>query len=199
MSTGKDELPVSDPIADAAAQGAGDIASQGTTVSDNGYQNIIKQMLASGGKKLNGIRVKNVNATDKDNYTMISFSLASPIDGYVADPDTGVYTKGKTNTVFTSLYAIAGAMKEDEDLAFAANHVRDNPHVCNMIFNGGTVDIIQTEVPAGTPYYNPFTTQTNAEPLVYDHDIVINNIVRFKLGNKGKQILDRLVDKMLGF
>ena len=44
------------------------------------------------------------------------------------------------------LYAIVGALKEDEELGWMANALLENPQALNLIFNGSTVDILQQEV-----------------------------------------------------
>lgn len=163
------------------------------------YADILKKLLAEGCKRINDIRVKNVNVTEKDNYTMISLSLGTAIAGYVSKDNGVTYEKGNVNTLFTSTFAIAGAMKEDEDMAWMANAINAHPEALTLILNGGTVDIIQQEVPAGTEYVNPFTTRTDVEPSVYDHDIVINYIVGFHLGKTGMRMADKLADKLLGF
>lgn len=163
------------------------------------YKNTVKKLLADGCKKVSGLRIKNVNVTEKDNYTMISLSIASFIDGFISKDNGVTYEKGKTNTIFTSIFAIAGAMKEDEDLAWLANSINERPEALTLILNGGNVDIIQQEIPAGTEYVNPFSTKEDAEPTVYDHDIIINYIVAFHLGKTGQRMADRLADKILGF
>ena len=47
------------------------------------YQNCIKKLIAAGCKRINSVRIKNVNFTDKDNYTMVSFTLSNPIRGFI--------------------------------------------------------------------------------------------------------------------
>lgn len=162
------------------------------------YKEIIKQMIGSGCKRINSIRIKNVNITEKDNYTMISFTLASPIRGYIMG-ESGNYELGMTNTIFTSLFAITGAMKEDEDLGWMANTLLQNPNALNLILNGATVDIIQQEVHTGEEYANPFTTKKDVDPAVYDHDLIINHIIGFKLSKIGQKMADRLAEKLMGF
>ena len=164
-----------------------------------GYQNVVKKLIASGCKRINSIRIKNVNFTDKDNYTMISFTLASPIKGFISDDGGVTYKEGITNTIFTSLYAITGALKEDENLGWMANALLTNPQAINLIFNGSTVDILQQDISAGTEFKNPFTTKDDASIQVYDHDIIINHIISFKLGQTGQQMANRLADKLMGF
>lgn len=159
------------------------------------YDAIIKGIIAKGGKKINSIRVKNVNFDEKDNYTMVSFTLAEKIPGFIQE--NGIYKEGMTNVVFTSLYAIAGALKEDDEKAWLANHLLQHPKALCPLFAGATVDIIQQKVEAGEPYSNPFSTRTDVESAIYDHDIVINNIIRFKFGKMGEKAADKLMNIML--
>lgn len=166
---------------------------------DVSYKNIIKKLIASGCKRINSIRIKNVNFTEKDNYTMISFTLASSIRGFVSNDGGTTYEEGMTNTVFTSLYAIVGALKEDEELGWMANALLENPQALNLIFNGSTVDILQQEIAAGEEFKNPFSTRTDIESQVYDHNLIINHIIGFKLGKVGMKMADRLADKLMGF
>lgn len=163
------------------------------------YQNIIKKLIASGCKRINSVRIKNVNYTEKDNYTMISFTLASPIRGFISNDNGVTFVEGMTNTIFTSLYAIVGALKEDEELGWMANALLDNPQALNLIFNGGTVDIIQQEISAGEEFKNPFSNREDTNIQVYDHNLIINHILGFKLGKTGLKMADRLADKLMGF
>ena len=53
------------------------VANEATPANDEilvnvSYANILKKLLAEGCKRINDIRVKNVNVTEKDNYTMIN-------------------------------------------------------------------------------------------------------------------------------
>lgn len=163
------------------------------------YNNIIKKLIASGCKRINSIRIKNVNCTDKDNHIMVSFTLSSPIDGYISNDNGITYEKGKTNIMFTSSYAIVGAIKEDENLGWMANSLLNNPNLFNLIFNGSTIDIIQQEISAGEEFRNPFSSKSDTEPQVYDHDIIINHIIGFKLGNMGNRMADKLADNIINF
>ncbi len=167
--------------------------------NDNRYANVIKTLIAEGAKRINGVRIKNVNCTEKDNYTMISLTLATPIRGFVSNDGGATFQEGMTNTLFTSLYAIVGAMKEDEELGWMGNALLEHPEALNLILNGSTVDIIQQDVPSGVEYKNPFSTREDNSATVYDHDIIINNVVKFKLGKTGIRMSDKLADKLLGF
>lgn len=175
------------------------VENAGNEMLNASYQNCIKKMIAAGCKRINSVRVKNVNFTEKDNYTMISFTLSNPIRGFVSNDNGVTYQEGMTNTLFTSLYAITGALKEDDELGWMANALLDNPQALNLIFNGSTVDIIQQEVSAGVEFTNPFSTRSDAPIQVYDHDVIINHIIRFKLGKTGEKMAARFADKLMGF
>ena len=163
------------------------------------YQNCIKKLIATGCKRINSIRIKNVNFTEKDNYTMISFTLSTPIRGFVSNDNGVTYQEGMTNTLFTSLYAIVGAVKEDDELGWMANALLDNPQALNLIFNGGSIDILQQEIVAGEQFTNPFSTRNDTTVQVYDHDVIINHIIGFKLGKTGEKMAARFADKLMGF
>lgn len=163
------------------------------------YQNCIKKLIAAGCKRINSVRVKNVNFTKKDNYTMISFTLSTPIRGFVSNDNGVTYQEGMTNTLFTSLYAIVGALKEDDELGWMANALLDNSQALNLIFNGGSIDILQQEIAAGEQFTNPFSTRNDAIVQVYDHDVIINHIIGFKLGKTGEKMAARFADKLMGF
>lgn len=171
---------------------------QAQSSNTNSYKDIIKKMIANGCKRVNSITIKNVNFTEKDNYTMVSFTLKTPIRGYSMD-ENGEYKLGMTNTIFTSLFAITGTLKEDEELSWMANALLENPQALNLILNGATIDILQQDIVSGEEYHNPFTTKVDSEPTVYDHDLIINHIVGFKLGKMGEKMSLRLADKMMGF
>lgn len=166
-------------------------------VKTSDYDAIVKGIIAAGGKKITGIRVKNANFTEKDNYTMVSFTLANKVRGYVRDEETGVYKEGMTNVIFTSLFAICGTLKEDDEKAWIANHLLNHPTALPLLFAGSTIDIVQSEIPAGVTYRNPFSTRENVEGVTYDHDTIINNLIRVRFGKMGEIAASRLMDKML--
>nr|DAU41265.1 MAG TPA: hypothetical protein [Crassvirales sp.] len=178
-------------------QGAEQVVAVQPEVKVSDYDAIIKGIIAAGGKKIAGIRVKNANFTEKDNYTMVSFTLANKIRGYVRDEETGTYKEGLTNVVFTSLFAICGALKEDDEKAWIANHLLNHPTALPLLFAGSTIDLVQSEVPAGVTYRNPFSSRENIEGVTYDHDTIINNLIRIRFGKMGEIAASRLMDKML--
>ena len=139
--------------------------------------------------------VKNFNFEILDNYTRFSFTLREPIKAYVNNIDTDEYELGKNTVVFSSAYAFAGMLKENDDLAFVANDTILNPKLVSLLTIGGTIDIIQQVVPVGEEYVNPFSS--DSEPIVFEHDVIINHIVGMKPGKTGLKFLDKYMDKMM--
>ncbi len=164
---------------------------------DSSFKRIIRTLETNGCKRISNIHIKNVNVTEKDNYTMVSFTLTSSIRGYVYTENG--YELGKTNLVFTSLYAIFSTLKEDENKAWLAFYFLSHPQALNPVLNGAQIDILQQDVIAGKEYVNPFSTKANQKPQVYDHDLIINHIISFKLSATGEKMAGKVADKLLGF
>lgn len=160
------------------------------------FNNAIKSLLAKGATRINNLKIKNINTTDMDNYCRVSFTLTSPVKGFVSNDNGLTYEEGKTNIIFLSLYGIAGAVKEDENLAWLGNQIIENPKRLEVIFSGATVDIIQEFIPANEEFVNPFSS--NPTPSIYDHDIIVNHVVKFKLSNNGKDMAKMLAINLMG-
>lgn len=187
--------------AEVAVDANAEVAVVGQETSGNPYFGLdydatIKALVANGGKRHKDVRVKNVNVTDKDVYTMVSFTTNKALPAYVAEDDE--FVLGTSNVIYTSLFAIAGAMREDEELAWMTNALLDNANAVQLILSGATLDVIQVEYAAGEAIYNPFTTKEDSEATEYDHDVIINYIVGITLSKIGEKFADKLADKLLG-
>lgn len=159
------------------------------------YSKIINRLLANGAKKIPELKIKNVNTSEEDNYTRVSFTVNRSIPGYVLNGE-GEYVKGMTNVVFTTTYAIAGMLKEDEEYSWLANEIIDNPDIINLLFNGGTITVIQQLIEKGKVYINPFSTRNDRESEPFQHDTYICNVIKFKPGKTGLRMIDKLADKI---
>ena len=98
--------------------------------------------------------------------------------------------------IFVSAFTITALLKEDDNAAFAANHLLKHPDALGMILSRATINVIQQPVKAGEEYKNPFN---NADSTTFDHDTIINHITNIQLSDFGMKRLDRLADMMLGF
>lgn len=169
------------------------------TTNPSDYANIIKKLLNDGAKRFNKLKVKNVTISDEESYTRLGITLATKIPANILDEQTATYKEGLHNVMFSSVYAVIGAMKEDDELSFAANTVLESPKILNVLMNGGEIDIIQQKIRANEEYRNPFTTRTDPEVRIYDHDVIVNHIVKIRPSKVGMKGLDRLIDKLMGF
>lgn len=157
---------------------------------------VVAELLAKGCNKIAGIRVRSSIVTPKDNYVMVSLSLERGIPGYVSD-DEGVFTKGETATVFASSYSIASVLKDNDETAWAANQLIQNPKGLEVILAGAKIDLVQEEVSADEIYKNPFSS-SDVDGQSLGHDTIINHIVKIEICQKAKQMLNMLAMNMMG-
>lgn len=157
---------------------------------------VVAELLAKGCNKIAGIRVRSSIVTPKDNYVMVSLSLERGIPGYVSD-DEGVFTKGETATVFASSYSIASVLKDNDETAWAANQLIQNPKGLEVILAGAKIDLVQEEVAADEIYKNPFSS-SDVDGQSLGHDTIINHVVKIEICQKAKQMLNMLAMNMMG-
>lgn len=157
---------------------------------------IVNEMLKNGAKQIASITVKNVTVKQMDAYTRLGLSLDTEVDGYRAD-ENGEYQEAKTNIIFVSSFAIASVLKDDDNAAFAANHLVNNPDALGIILSRAKITIVQQTVGADEEYVNPFAS--SGEATVFGHPVIINHVVDIQLSDFGLKKLDRLADLMLGF
>lgn len=153
-------------------------------------EDIIKELLASGSaKRLNNLNIKNVAVKEYDTHALLTFVVKEWVIGNVADGDNvdafgqQLFKLGKTHNVQTSSFAVAGVMKDAPKTAIFAPDIVESPKTANLLFAGGKLDVILQYVAAGEEYINPFAS--NAEPTVFERDMMIHHVVRLELGEVG--------------
>ena len=166
-------------------------------VTERTFKNICNEIVANGGIRIKGIKVRSCKITEQENYTMVSLTLERKVKGYRANEDTGIFEEGETNVIFSSSYSLASVLKNDEDLAFCANSLVENPKGFEVVLSGATIDIIQQPVAADELYKNPFST-SNAEGVALGHDTIINHIINIVPSRRAMAVLDRMALAMLG-
>lgn len=178
------------------AQVAEETITPSVTVTDS-FETIVAKLSANkDNKTYRGLKVRNVIVNlDDDELPRITLIVNSDIDGYVEKD--GAYVAGKTHNVFTSAFALAAVLKENEETAMMANYIVRNPKVAETLFSGAIINLVQVPVKSGAEYVNPFTTKTDAEAYVSDHDWISNLVVAVKLGTVGNKVIDRLIDRMV--
>ena len=160
-------------------------------------KDIIAQLLKEGAKSVKDVVIKNVTVTPTEKYIRLGLTLDKEVDGYRANED-GNYVPAKVNVIFVSAFTIASLLKDDENAAFAANHLLSHPDALGIVLSRAKITILQESVASGTDYKNPFSSE-NSDSVVFTHDAIINHISSLTLSEFGLNRLDKLADKMMGF
>ena len=161
-------------------------------------KNVVKTLLEGGAKKVSDVKVNNVTVKALNTYVRVALTLDKKVEGYVLNESDGTYSAGEVNVIFVSLYSLLSMLKQEEDTAFAANHVANHPETIGLILSGARIDLIQQPVVAGEEYKNPWSDRSDAEASIFDHDTIINHVVSVEVSKFGEKALDKLMDKMLG-
>ena len=157
---------------------------------------IIAELLKNGGKSVKDLKVKNVTVTRCENYVRLGITLDKPVTGMITKDNGVTYEEGETNVIFVSLYSITSLLKDDDNAAFAANHLVEHADSMSIVLSRATLNIIQETVEAGTEYKNPWSD--NAEATVFDHKTIITHVIEINLSDFAIRKLDRLADSLLG-
>ena len=165
-----------------------------TTPVNYDVKEIVAELLKQGCQKVNKLTIRSVSVTKLDNYVRLGINLNRQVPAMLSD-ESGNYSKSDSNIIFSSNYAIGALLKDSEETAWAANILIEKPKVMAMILTAATIDIIQQEVAAGEPYTNPFSR--NGVEQVFDHDVIINHVVKITLSNTGMKQLSKIFDVML--
>lgn len=161
------------------------------------FKDICNEIVANGGTRIRGIKVRSCKITEQDNYTMVSLTLERKVKGYRANEDTGIFEESDTNVIFSSSYSLASVLKNNEDLAFCANSLVESPKGFEVVLSGATIDIIQQPVAADELYKNPFST-SGSEGVNLGHDTIINHVVNIVPCKRAMMVLDKVALSMFG-
>ena len=159
-------------------------------------EEIIAQLIKQGAKEVKNVTIKNVTVTPMNEYVRLGLTLDKEVDDYKIQDD-GTYAPSKVKIIFVSAFTIATLLREDDNAAFAVNHLLKHPDALGMVLSRATINVIQQPVKEGEEYKNPFND--NADSKTFDHDTIINHIANIKLSDFGMKRLDKLADMMLGF
>jgi len=179
------EVNVTTPVVDVEPQVS-------TPLEGDNYKKIITQLVAGGAKKYNNLKIKNVNVLDADTYVRVSITIVPNVPAYINEERT------ESNVIFTSLFALVAVLKNNEEYAWMANTLLERPNILPLILCGGTINILQREYEAGEDVPNPWSNR-ETEPRVYDHNVIVNDVIDITLGKAGIKMADKLADKILGF
>lgn len=157
---------------------------------------IVAELLKNGAEMVKNLKVKNVTVTPQENYTRLSITLDKPVKGMVSKDNGVTYEEGETNVIFVSLYGVTSILKDDDNVAFAANHFVEHPESMQIVLSRAKINIVQEFVKEGTEYRNPFFNSANS--TVFAHDTIITHVTNIELSDFAIRKVDKLADKLLG-
>ena len=161
------------------------------------YEEKLKALLGDKDNRVyRNIRIRNITKREKTgDWENITLVLDGMIPGYIKEGDT--WKQGLTNNLYTTSYAIAGILKENDDISPVANKIAEHPEMIPLVLNGATISIVQTDVAKDEPYIFPFSTRERKEKYTRDHDWIANNIFNVVLGKAGKNFMKEAVGYMV--
>ncbi len=160
------------------------------------YSAIVKELSANN-QTIKNLTVTSVTVTVESNYMRVGLGINKPVKGFISRDNGMTYDETTTNLIFTSNYALSGMIKQNEDYAWLNEVFTNNPELLKVILTGAKIDIVQQKVEANTEYTNPFSTNKNANPVSYTHDIIINYIIGIKFSRTGEKIIEKYLDKVI--
>lgn len=140
-------------------------------------------------KKLSGLHIRNVVTNTTKDVPFLTFVLKEWIIGDTRGTSTDAFgvpevVLGKTHNAVVSAYAVSAIMKDSPKTAIFAQRVAEGSDVANILFAGGTIDLLMEYVAAGETYVNPFSAA--ATETVFDRDHVIIHVLALNLGEAGR-------------
>ena len=140
-------------------------------------------------KKMSGLHIRNVATNTSKDVPFLTFVLKEFIIGDTRSASTDAFgvpeiVLGRTHNAVVSAYAVSAVMKDSPKTAVFAQRVAEGSDVANVLFAGGTIDLLLEYVAAGEEYVNPFSTA--AAPTIFDRDHVIVHVLALNLGEAGR-------------
>lgn len=178
------------PIEDAAKVNFFDqFADNGETVEKTRDDIVAELLLKPNVKKLTGLHIRNVVTNTSKDVPFLTFVLKEFIIGDTRSTTTDAFgvpeiVLGKTHNAVVSAYAVSAVMKDSPKTAVFAQRVAEGSDVANILFAGGTIDLLMEYVAAGEEYVNPFAAA--AAPTVFDRDHVLVHVLALSLGETGR-------------
>ena len=140
-------------------------------------------------KKLMGLHIKNVVTNTTKDAPFLTFVLKEFIIGDTRSATTDAFgvpevVLGKTHNAVVSAYAVSAVMKDNPKTAMFATRVAEGADVANVLFAGGSIDVLMEYIAAGEAYINPFSRATT--PTVFERDHVLIHVIGLTMGEVGR-------------
>lgn len=185
--------PVVEPEATAHAAAAVSFFDQFSN-EENGQEKtrediVAELLLRPNVKKLTGLHIRNVVTNTSKDVPFLTFVLKEFVIGDTRGASTDAFgvpeiVLGRTHNAVVSAYAVSAVMKDNPKTAVFAQRVAEGGDVANVLFAGGTIDLLMEYIAAGEEYVNPFATAS--APTVFDRDHVIIHVLAINMGEAGR-------------
>lgn len=186
--------PVVEPEATAPVENAAEVSffdqfSNEEAEQEKTREDIVAELLLKPNvKKLTGLHIRNVVTNTSKDVPFLTFVLKEWVIGDTRGTTTDAFgvpeiVLGRTHNAVVSAYAVSAVMKDSPKTAVFAQRVAEGADVANVLFAGGTIDLLMEYVAAGEEYANPFAAI--GTPTVFDRDHVIVHVLAIKLGEAG--------------
>ena len=164
-------------------------AGNGETVEKTREDIVAELLLRPNVKKMSGLHIRNVVTNTTKDVPFLTFILKEFIIGDTRGASKDAFgvpeiVLGKTHNAVVSAYAVSAIMKDSPKTAIFAQRVAEGSDVANVLFAGGTIDLLLEYVAAGAEYANPFAA--DATPTNFDRDHVIVHVLALSLGEAGR-------------
>lgn len=187
--------PVVEPEVTAPAENVAPVsffdqfADNGETVEKTREDIVAELLLRPNVKKLTGLHIRNVVTNTSKDVPFLTFVLKEFIIGDTRGDSTDAFgvpeiVLGRTHNAVVSAYAVSSVMKDSPKTAVFAQRVAEGSDIANILFAGGTIDLLMEYVAAGETYVNPFAT--TATETVFDRDHVLIHVLAINMGEAGR-------------
>lgn len=184
-----DDAPVDGaPVDDAKVSFFDQFADNGETVEKTREDIVAELLLRPNVKKLSGLHIRNVVTNTSKDVPFLTFVLKEFVIGDTRGASTDAFgvpqiVLGKTHNAVVSAYAVSAVMKDNPKTAVFAQRVAEGADVANVLFAGGTIDLLMEYVAAGEEYVNPFAA--NVASTIFDRDHVLVHVLAINMGEAG--------------
>lgn len=184
------EPEVTAPVAEETTTNFFDQFSNDEADVEKSREDIVAELLLKPNvKKLTGLHIRNVVTNTTKDVPFLTFVLKEFIIGDTRSTTTDAFgvpevVLGRTHNAVVSAYAVSAIMKDSPKTAMFATRVAEGADVANVLFAGGTMDILMEYVAAGEEYTNPFAA--TGTPTVFNRDHVIIHVLAINMGEAGR-------------
>lgn len=136
------------------------------------------------------VKVLNVSIANSNGWDYLVLRLDKDVDGMVDDAENDdAKVVGKTDKIWLIAGSVAAALRENEEVAFAASFLKSHPKRLIKLLSYAIVDVLCEKVTKDQEYINPFSTKEESDYTI-DYDSIYHHVVNIRLSEVGRRYLD---------